>query len=371
MNSRERLLAALRQQKTDRVPVSTYELCGFNSRSFENQDPSYKRLMDAIRAMSDCVLMWDPTPNTVFLESSYAAEMDVKEWREGDSTLTRRTLHTPKGELTQTSRVLNNVHTVWEIEHWCKSLEDVERALSIPYEPVECDFSDYARVQAELGEAGIVMSTTPDPLWLAAALMDFGHYTMWALTETDHFVRTMEILHERLLENLRRMLARQVVDLYRISGPEYATPPYLPPECFRRFVGPYVRQLVELFHERGALVRVHSHGRIREALSTIAETGCDAIDPCEAPPDGDITLEEVKGRVEDRLCLFGNIQLKLLETGTEEAVEAAVRQCMAEGKPGGGFVLMPTAAPINTPLAPQTEANYLRYLETARECGRY
>jgi hypothetical protein len=44
---------------------------------------------------------------------------------------------------------------------------------------------------------------------------------------------------------------------------------------------------------------------------------------------------------------------------------------MDAAKDGGGYVLMPTAAPINIPLAPQTEANYLAYLEAAREFGVY
>jgi hypothetical protein len=32
---------------------------------------------------------------------------------------------------------------------------------------------------------------------------------------------------------------------------------------------------------------------------------------------------------------------------------------------------MPTAAPINIPLAPQTEANYMRFIDTALEMGDY
>jgi hypothetical protein len=355
----------------DRVPISTYEMSGYNSKSFENIDPSYKTLMDAIRAKTDCVSMWDPEPNTVFLESAYPAEIDVEQRREGDTTITKKTLHTPKGDLTQTTKVIDNIHTVWEVEHWCKSIEDVEKALSVPYEPVRCDFSDYARIKEEVGERGIIMSSTADPLWLAAALMDFGSYTLWALTETDHFVRTMDLMHERYMENLRRMMAVEVVDLYRICGPEYATPPYMPPELFTRFVEPYVTEMVELIHSKGSLARLHSHGKVREALDTIVRTGCDAIDPCEAPPDGDITLAEVKRRVGDKLCIFGNLQLKMLEQATEEEVVATVKKCMEEGKPGGGFVAMTTASPINSPLSKKTERNYLRFFETALEYGVY
>ena len=371
MTSRERLMMALKCELPDRVPISTYELSGYNSLAFENNDPSYKSLMDTIREMTDCVCMWDPVSDATFLESAAPVEMDVEEHREGESVITRRTLHTPKGDLTQATRVIDNVHTVWELEHWCKSIEDVDKALSIPYEPVSYNFSDYARIISEVDEHGIIMSSTADPLWLAAALMDFASYTLWAITEQDHFVRTMDIMHERYMENLRRMLDVQVVDLYRICGPEYATPPYLPNELFTRFVQPYVTEMVELIHSKGALARLHSHGRVNQALDTIVATGCDALDPVEAPPDGDIELAEVKRRIGDRMCIFGNIQLKLLESGTPDEVEAKVRQCLSEAMAGGGYVIMPTASPISTPLSKKTETNYLRFFETALKYGQY
>src|SRR5208283_868347 len=112
-----------------------------------------------------------------------------------------------------------------------------------------------------------------DALCVAAELMEFGDFTVWAMTETEHFARTVAALHEQIMENLRRLLQANVVDLYRICGPEYATPPYLPPEFFRRFVLPQDREMTALIHAHGAKVRIHSHGRIGRVLEMIAETG--------------------------------------------------------------------------------------------------
>ena len=189
MNSRERLLAALAGKETDRVPISTYELCEYNSKAWENKDPSYARLMEAIREMTDCVCMWEPVPKVmarsvsqedavalssgeVFLESGYPIEIDTEKKREGKVTIIKKTLHTPKGDLTQTLKMVEGLHTTWQVEHWCKSLEDVDRALSVPYEPLEYDASDYTRIKKEVGDHGIIMATIADPLWLAA---DLGH----------------------------------------------------------------------------------------------------------------------------------------------------------------------------------------------------
>jgi hypothetical protein len=351
--------------------VSTYELVGYNSQAFENKDPSYAALMEVIREKTDCLAMWGPRSNATFLESAYPADTEVRVERIEGATVYHRTLHTPKGDLTHTSKVFDNVHTTWVIEHWCKGIEDVDKALSIPYEPVSYDASDRARIDRELGEHGIIMDGLADPLWMAADLMEFGQYTVWALSETEHFARTVAILHERCMENLRRNLATNVSDLYRICGPEYATPPYLPPEMFDRFVTPYVKEMVDALHGKGARARFHCHGRIGQVLDMIAATGADAIDPCEAPPDGDIELAEIKRRIGGRVCLCGNLQLKLLEHGSREQVAQAVKDCMAAAKKGGGYIILPTAGPINTPLARKTEENYICFIETALEYGSY
>lgn len=371
MTSRGRILTALAGGEPDRVPVSTYELVGRNSRAFENNDPSYAPLMRVIREKTDCLCMWEPGSNETFLGSAHPVDMETVVERGDGATVTRRVLHTPKGDITSAVKVFDNVHTTWQLEHWCKSPADVDRALSIPYLPPDYDVSDYARAAGEVGEGGVIMDSLADPLWMAADLMEFGDYTLWALTEPEHFTRTVEVMRGRCLENLRRRLDARTVDLYRICGPEYATPPYLPPEFFDAHVTPHATEMITMIHEAGALARFHCHGKIGQVLDMIARTGADGLDPCEAPPDGDIELAEVKVRVGGRMCLFGNLQLKLLEQGTPDMVARAVRDCMDAAKRGGGYVIMPTAAPINTPLSEKTVENYLCFIETALSLGAY
>ena len=371
MNSRQRLLTALQCGTPDRVPISTYELVGYDSHLLENNDPSYRGLMQLIREKTDCLAMWNPASDEHFLGTAYAVPAEVRQWREGNRSVTHSVLHTPLGDLSQTTVREDNLNTTWQTEHWCKTSEDVDRALSVPYTPLTFDTSDYARIRDEVADHGILMPSLGDALLMAAELMAFGDFTVWAATETEHFARTVRILHERNMENLWRMLEVNVAELYRICGPEYATPPFLPPEMFDRFVTPYVTEMVDLIHQYGGQARVHCHGRIRRVLEMIAATGADAIDPCEPPPDGDITLAEVKQRLNGHLCVFGNLELKLLEHGTEQEVITFVRNCMDVAKDGGGYVIMPTAAPINSPLSPRTERNYRLFIETALEYGAY
>ena len=371
MNSRKRLLRVLEGKLPDRVPISTYELCGWNSRAFENSEPSYAGLMDFIRGNTDTLTMWNPRSDEAYVFSAYRPETHEEISDEGGYHVRRVTVNAGGRMLTQTSKYTDNLKTVWNVEHICKDLHDVDALMNMPYVPPAYDAGDFGRVSAETGDNGLIMASVADPACVAMEIMEFGEAMVWAMSEPDHFKATLDELHRRNMRNLENMLQTQTADLYRICGPEYITPPYLPPAHFERFVYPYLCDMVKLIHRYDAKARIHCHGRVGKVLDYILDTGADALDPCEAPPDGDITLADIKKRAAGRLCLFGNLQLKLLEHGTEQEVRDCVKGCMDAAKEGGGYVIMPTSAPINIPLSPKTEANYRVFIQTALEYGQY
>lgn len=368
MTSKERLLAVLRGQVPDRVPVSTYELNAHNPDQFENHEPSYRRLMAAIADLGDEMRM---THTGGLPNAALRIETQTRTDAAG-SRFTREIWHTPKGDLTRLSRVDPNIHTTWQIEHWCKDLDDLERVLSVPFEPQPVDRSFLLRQQKDLGEKGVLLISIADPLCHAAELFSMADYTIIAFSEPERFQYLLDVLFERIKVELAQTLATGIRDcVFRVVGPEYAAPPYLPPALFGQYVVPYNKYINRAIRESGNYPRLHCHGKIARILDGIAATEPAALDPCEPPNQGDIELDDLKRRIGDRVCLMGNVELRDLEGGTPQQVRQIVRRCMDQAKVGGRFVLMPTAAPINVPLAPATEANYLAYLEAAHEFGRY
>ncbi len=376
MTSRERLLAAISIREADRVPVSTYELVGWDMGSWYNQHSSYKPLMEFIREKTDCVYMaYLPGPDFGHRPEMYT----TKTWREGEKEFTQTIFHTPKGDLTTLNRIDDAIFTTWRLEHLLKDIEDIDKYLSMGWTIAnEPDMSDFARTQKELGEKGIMLPSLSDPIGEGADLFEMGEFLIHAMTETDKIRYFLDAIHERQMTWLRKVMKAGVAAgvnwsevMFRICGPEYATPPYASPEYFALLVTPYVKRMSELFHEYGAKVRIHSHGKIGKVLDEIMKMNPDGLDPIEPLPDGDIELSEVKRRIGSRVCLFGNIELKLLEHGTTRQVRDFVISAMEQAKKGGGFVMMPTAGPINDPLSPKTEENYRVFIETALEYGRY
>jgi hypothetical protein len=111
----------MRGEIPDRVPVSTYELAGWNSKAWENTEPSYATLMQHIRDKADCVAMWNPAGSRkglggAFMTWTEQACAEHKTRNEGARQITETTLHTPKGDLTAVTARDPDVHTTWTLK---------------------------------------------------------------------------------------------------------------------------------------------------------------------------------------------------------------------------------------------------------------
>ena len=222
-------------------------------------------------------------------------------WTENGSRFTRRTIAAGKRTLTMQIRRDRDINTVWTTEHLLKDLDDLDTFLELPVFGAgqTVDAGPFLEAEAALGDTGIVMIDTPDPLCLAALLFDLGEYTVIALTEPERFHHLLGAFSAALLEKTAEVARILPGRLWQIYGPEFAAPPYLPPRCFREYVCRYVRPMIDIIHRTGGYARIHSHGRLKAILDDIAAMGADALDPIEPPPQGDVELSYVRQHTED------------------------------------------------------------------------
>ena len=370
MTSKERILGAVKRTPIDRVPISMYELSpveGSAYASFANKEPSYQRLLKLMSEKTDTIMQIDAA--VTYPEIDRLTE--VLEQREGDAVLKTVTIHTPKGDLVSRTREDDNIFTVWTLEHFLKEPDDIEKYMSLDF-TASVDVSPVLEKQKILGDSGIPCPSVSDPICRAAQLFSMEDFLVFAITETDRSIQFLDFLWELTRYELSEMLVPDVTDImFRIVGPEYATPPYLPDRYYEPFVTKYLDRMAKMINDAGAISRVHSHGKVRYALSEFAKTGVLCVDPVEPVPDGDISLSEIKSLYKDRFVLLGNIELKALETASPEEIEHMVENVLQDGMPGGGFILMPTATPINIPLSQKTEENMIAMIEAAHKFGQY
>jgi hypothetical protein len=99
---------------------------------------------------------------------------------------------------------------------------------------------------------------------------------------------------------------------------------------------------------------------LKNILEMIVGMGADALDPIEPPPQGDVSLLEVRQRYGRQLVLFGNLEVADIELLPTPQFSELVQRALDEGTAGEGrgFVLLPSAAPYGRSLTPVTFPNY-------------
>ena len=365
-------MATLRGEATDRPPVSFYELNGLDEDIHDNDPfniyshPSWRPLLELTREKTDRIVM-----RGVHISSTTPDPIDVisqtrSELIEG-SLFTTRKMHAPGRVLTTLTRRDPDVNTVWTVEHPIKDADDLKAYLQLP-PPVTAgsvDISAVLKAEQALGDTGIVMIDTPDPLCLAASLFDMAEYTVVAMTEQDLFHRLLERFSSYLLWKTEAVANALPGRLWRIYGPEYASPPYLPPALFREYVCRYVTPMVQAIQNSGGYARIHSHGNLKAILDDIVSMGVDGLDPIEPPPQGDVELSYVRENYGKDMVLFGNLEISDIENMPTDKFSEKVKRSLHEGSFGNGrgFVLMPSACPYGRILSSLAMKNYEKIIE--------
>ncbi len=139
------------------------------------------------------------------------------------------------------------------------------------------------------------------------------------------------------LERGRRIRAWGTVDGFCLCADYcFNDNPFLSPAMFDEFVTPFLARLTAGYREMGFYVIKHTDGNIMPILDALLASAPHALHSLD--PQGGVDLGEVKRLAGDRVCLIGNVNCALLQTGSEAEVEADVRRALRQGMPGGGYV---------------------------------
>jgi hypothetical protein len=376
MTRRERLMATLRGEPVDRPAVNFYEIGGFDVDPSDPDefnvynDPSWRPLLQLAEEKSDLIRMRSPVKSRSHDPGGPRGEFFKMEKFFADGySFKRVTLNIAGRTMTSLTRRSPDLDTIWTLEHLLKSTDDLKAYLALPDEVFaeQIDVAGLIEEDQKIGDRGIVMVDTEDPLCAAAYLFSMQDFTIVALTEQKLFHRLIEKLSRHIYTRTKVTAEQFPGHLWRIYGPEYATEPYLPPHLFEQYVVSYTSPMVEMIQKHGGFARIHCHGRIRAVLDYIVKMNPAAIDPIEPPPQGDVELSYVRRNYGKDLVLFGNIEFAAIENTEPAEFEKLVAKTLKDGTAGHGrgFVLMPSSAPICRKITPRVLANYETMLRLA------
>lgn len=113
--------------------------------------------------------------------------------------------------------------------------------------------------------------------------------------------------------------------------------PFFPCDLFDELITPYLKGVIDGYRELGYYSIKHTDGNIMPILKQMADCGPDAIHSLD--PQGGVRIPEVRKIVGDDMCLIGNVNCGLLQTGTDEECDADVMRALREGMANGrGYV---------------------------------
>jgi uroporphyrinogen decarboxylase len=112
--------------------------------------------------------------------------------------------------------------------------------------------------------------------------------------------------------------------------------PFLSPKLFADFVTPYLAKLIKAYRDMGFYVIKHTDGNIMPIVDQLVSTHPHALHSID--PQAGVDIGEVKRLYGDQICVIGNVNCGLLDTGTEQQVIENVRYALSHGMPGGGYI---------------------------------
>ena len=162
-------------------------------------------------------------------------------------------------------------------------------------------------------------------------------FAMRLAEEPDKLKQEARALVDRAVAHAEQLRERTSLDGFALCA-DYCLNegPFLSPTQFSEFVTPYLAELTRAYREMGFYVIKHTDGNIMPILDQLVETNPHALHSID--PQAGVDIAEVKRLYGDRVCLIGNVNCGLIQTGTDEEVVESARYALRHGMPGGGYV---------------------------------
>jgi uroporphyrinogen decarboxylase len=175
-------------------------------------------------------------------------------------------------------------------------------------------------------------------------------------------------LHTRFYKKYLEKVG-QYIDIIWVSddlGTE--TGPLISPEHFRDFIKPYQKRLWKSIKQNTkAYLCLHTCGNVYRFIPDLIEMGVDILNPVQVSAK-EMDTKRLKKEFGDRITFWGGIDTqRIMPFGTPDDVEREVKERIADLAPGGGYVLT-AVHNIQPGVKPE---NICRMYEAALKYGNY
>lgn len=392
MNARERYLNAVNGLTTDRVPVPLFivEQGHFMTQLHPNTDlydheTQISQLIDfereigadvSVRLLAD---LYEPALHVVYggVNTTSGENWDVHSETviNGNTTITRSTIKTPMGTLTQDFSV-NELRPGTLMYACTKSPVSCEQDLDIvmAYEPpMDANYPNivakaFERTRAQMGEDGILSAWVPyGPFNTASLLLDLSEIYVLYLTDPDYYAKLMHYCIQRNKPYCQAILDAKP-DVVHVGG--NVPGGFLGKTNYDQHILKYEREYITFCQKEGIPAMYHNCGEIMNLIESYKDLSIKIVEPFSPQPLGDAELEKALKVIDGAYAVVAGVdQVNVLQNGTTQDVVNATEKVLQTGKTSGKNKFIIQNADFleyGTPVE-----NIKTFVETAKKLGEY
>ncbi|MFX1339716.1 MAG: uroporphyrinogen decarboxylase family protein [Promethearchaeota archaeon] len=211
---------------------------------------------------------------------------------------------TPLGELTQKVAIgggLSGHYTEFPV----KTVEDM-KIMSYILDNTECQFleENYKKAEEQIGDRGVVCTYIESSPYQRLVKTTIGFTRTIRLLksrphETENFLSFLEDWDNQMYNEMINSPV-QIINFGENIDANLSPPPY-----FEKYLIPYYEKRVKQFHKAGKYCHIHMDGSLKDLLPYLLDLPFDGLEALTPKPQGDVSLEELKETIANKIFLDG------------------------------------------------------------------
>jgi hypothetical protein len=259
------------------------------------------------------------------VQMKYSPKVKLKETREGHNGCT--VFETPYGELKTVSRLTED--RAWRTtEFKAKTPEDLKplRWL-IEQSTYRFNLSAFKDGAAFMGERGVPQFFVPKSPYFAMAQThmkyeDFIYALMDYPQEMEDVMKAIDAAYEPLYEQMTAAAG----ELEIVNFGENIAVAYLSAEYFEKYCIPWYQKRCGQLRNAGIFTHIHIDGDFKPLLPYLRDLPFDGLEALTPEPQGDVTLDEIRENIGDKILLDGIPAVYFLRHHSREELQACTER---------------------------------------------
>ena len=331
MQSRERLLAAMRGQPVDRTPWGPFLTYWWD----QNLVADAERLGEIgfKRAVKADILMRGhldrPSHNQYFdlyMYKTTYGKTRISEKIYGEKK--QIVYDTPHGSVTAGYVYSSSGDTWFLIDHPIKTVKDFKILEFIAYDMIlSPDFEPYIQEQKKYPDALFMPLVSPFTKTGFQSMIEFWVGTeeliYFVADEPDAVKNALNAIKHTSVKGAK-ICADSPAEVF-ITWEDSSTT-NISPALYEQYILPEINEWCDILHEKGKLYIQHTCGHLRHLMPIIKNSKIDGIESVSEAPTGDITIEEISEILPEHMVVIGGIEPTFFIKSNKEELEKRVDQ---------------------------------------------